>query len=164
MKVLVILAVFCLCERAWLNPAGRLAAFKSIHMRWFCHILIFCFDIEYGGSMPYIPSTRSMRVARHLAQEIQGPSPRSRQSMGPFRGSSLYQRTGSREQDDNNGDFSLFGNNNLANWHSQDYANVTNKLKRSFYSFKQNVPPQPFTTVIVQIHSLYISLSTVIGW
>ena len=159
MKVLVILAVFCLCQRAWLNPAGRLAAFKSIHMRWFCHILIFCLDIEYSGSMPYIPSTRSMRVARHLAQEIQGPSPRSRQSMGPFRGSSLYQRTGTREQDDNNGDFSLFG---------KDYANVTNKLKSSFYSFKQNIPPQALTTGIVQIHSLYISLSqvpcTVIGW
>ena len=28
-KVLVILAVLCLSERAWLNPAGCLAAFKS---------------------------------------------------------------------------------------------------------------------------------------
>ena len=41
--------------------------------------------------------------------------------MGPFRGSSPYQRTGSSDQDDNNGDSSSFGNNILANRHSQDY-------------------------------------------
>ena len=70
MKVLVIFAVFCLYEKGWMNPAGRLASFKSNFISWFLPLLICSLYPDWRGSMPYIPSTRSGRVARHLGQDI----------------------------------------------------------------------------------------------